>query len=43
VRAHGGDIRAESELNHGAVFSFVLPRKQVLFMPAVASQGSANS
>jgi two-component system phosphate regulon sensor histidine kinase PhoR len=43
VRAHGGEIRAESELNHGAVFSFVVPRKQVLFMPAVKSEGSANS
>lgn len=34
VRAHGGEIRAESELNHGAVFSFILPRRQLLFMPA---------
>ena len=28
VRAYGGEIRAESELNHGAVFSFILPRRQ---------------
>jgi two-component system phosphate regulon sensor histidine kinase PhoR len=33
VRAHGGEIRAESELNHGAVFSFILPRRQLLFVP----------
>jgi len=25
VLAHGGSIRAESELNHGATFLFVLP------------------
>ena len=43
VRAHGGEIRAESELNHGAVFSFVLPRKQLLHMPAVAIQSNASS
>lgn len=24
VRRHGGDVRAESDINHGAVFSFVL-------------------
>ncbi len=29
VLAHGGQIRAESELNHGAVFSLTLPRVQV--------------
>ncbi len=27
VRAHSGSIRAESELNHGATFYFVLPRQ----------------
>jgi two-component system phosphate regulon sensor histidine kinase PhoR len=25
MRAHGGSIRAESELNHGSVFVFTLP------------------
>ncbi|ABF41990.1 multi-sensor signal transduction histidine kinase [Candidatus Koribacter versatilis Ellin345] len=43
VRAHGGEIRAESELNHGAVFSFILPRKQLLFMPARSNKTSAVS
>jgi two-component system phosphate regulon sensor histidine kinase PhoR len=43
VRAHGGEIRAESELNHGAVFSFVLPRRQLLYMPTVKSQVGATS
>lgn len=43
VRAHGGEIRAESELNHGAVFSFVLPRRQLLFMPPVGNQTKAVS
>ena len=33
VRAHAGEIRAESELNHGAVFSFVLPRHQPFYAP----------
>jgi two-component system phosphate regulon sensor histidine kinase PhoR len=43
VRAHGGEIRAESELNHGAVFSFILPRRQLLFMPTLSSQGSTTT
>ena len=43
VRAHGGEIRAESELNHGAVFSFVLPRRQTKFIPATSTQGTASS
>ncbi len=43
VRAHGGEIRAESELNHGAVFSFLLPRRQVVFMTPVSSRSSAIS
>jgi two-component system phosphate regulon sensor histidine kinase PhoR len=43
VRAHGGEIRAESELNHGAVFSFILPRHQLLFMPTLSGQSNASN
>ena len=42
VRAHGGEIRAESELNHGAVFSFVLPRRQPSFAPAGEKRSAAS-
>lgn len=37
VLAHGGTIRAESELNHGARFVFTLPTAAAL--PAVAQKG----
>jgi two-component system phosphate regulon sensor histidine kinase PhoR len=37
VLAHGGAIRAESELNHGSTFSFTLP------LSAVASQAATPS
>jgi two-component system, OmpR family, phosphate regulon sensor histidine kinase PhoR len=29
IRAHSGNIRAESELNHGSTFYFILPRQPV--------------
>ncbi|HEY3930651.1 MAG TPA: ATP-binding protein [Candidatus Koribacter sp.] len=42
VRAHSGEIRAESELNHGAVFSFTLPRRHLSFSSPSAGQTTAT-
>jgi two-component system phosphate regulon sensor histidine kinase PhoR len=40
VLAHGGTIRAESELNRGSIFAFVLP---AVSSPAVGDSSSINN